>query len=88
MRVQSMTEVATFLLRVLKTTTAFTESSSQLTVSLKNPENLNDITVAIPKVRYGKPVWEAQYLQEDDRYYYLTIGGGNEIEKTIAVPRR
>ena len=88
LRVQSMTEVATFLLRVLKTTTAFTESSSQLTVSLKNPENLNDITVAIPKVRYGKPVWEAQYLQEDDRYYYLTIGGGNEIEKTIAVPRR
>ena len=28
------------------------------------------------------------YLQEDDRYYYLTIGGGNEIEKNITVPRR
>ena len=88
LRVQSMTDVATFLLRMLKTSIAFTEQNSQLTVSLKNPENLNDITVAIPKARYGKPVWDPQYLQEDDRYYYLTIGGGNEIEKNITVPRR
>jgi len=88
LRVQPMSEVARFVLRFLKTSYSFRDSGSELSISLKNPENLNDITVAIPRKSYGRPAWEQKYVQEDDRYYYVTVGGANENEKTIIAPRR
>ena len=88
LRIQPMSEIAGFMLRFLKTSYSFRSSESALSISLKNPENLNDITVAIPKKAYGKPVWDSKYFQEDDKYYYVTVGEVNETEKTILAPRR
>lgn len=88
LRVRSMTEVATFLLRFLKTSYSFSESENGLVISLKNAETLKDVTVAIPKNKYLSPVSDPKYIQEDALYYYVTVGGADDIEKTIFAPRR
>ncbi len=88
LRVQPMSEIAAFILRLLKTSYSFRDSNSELSVSLQNPENLNEITVAIPKKSYGKPALDAKYIQEDEKYYYATVSEANANEKTILAPRR
>ena len=85
---EPMSEIAAFILRLLKTSYSFRDSNSELSVSLQNPENLNEITVAIPKKSYGKPALDAKYIQEDEKYYYATVSEANANEKTILAPRR
>jgi len=73
LEIKPMSYFAKFLLRFLKTEYAFKYINGRLTVSLKNPEGLEEITVAVPK-RYKQIVIDKKYLrEEDDDYYYFTI---------------
>lgn len=84
----SMTEVAQFFLRFLKTGYAFSLDGEKVVISLKNPEGLKNITVALPKNKYQKPAAEGISVQEDGKYYYLIMGEANEKEKYITVDTR
>lgn len=83
--VRPMSEFAEFFLRFLQTKYAFRIEEKQLIVSLKNPDSLTGITVALPKKQYKKPHAEDIMVQEDERYYYITGVGMNEKEKYITV---
>lgn len=84
--VHPMSEYAKFFLRFLKTTYTFSTEGKQLIVSLKNPEALTGITIALPKQTYQRPpADDGIMVQEDQRYYYLTVVGQDEKEKTITV---
>ena len=85
--IQPMGDIAKFMLRFFKTSYSFSEHGPDLAIALKNAETLKDITVAIPRKTYGKPDWDPKYVQEDDKYYYVTVGEVNETEKTILAPR-
>ncbi|MEM2960756.1 MAG: hypothetical protein QXU67_04040 [Candidatus Bathyarchaeia archaeon] len=53
---------------------AFKLDGNGLEVSLKNPDGLDGIAVAIPKNRYKKPDDKNIKIEEDNSYYYLIIG--------------
>ncbi|WP_371381306.1 hypothetical protein [Sporomusa aerivorans] len=86
--VRPMSYYASFFLRFLKTTYSFDLHDKQLVVSLKNPEGLAGITVALPKAKYQKPNWEGGRVKEDERYYYLVVPDGQETEKIITINSR
>ncbi|MFN3479040.1 MAG: polysaccharide deacetylase family protein [Thermodesulfovibrionales bacterium] len=73
--IKSMSYFARFLLRFLKTDYTLKIKDKKLIVSLKNPEGLDGITVALPKNVYKKPDLDGLIIQEDDDYYYLSIKG-------------
>lgn len=82
--VRPMGDYARFFLRFLKTEYNFTSKNNQLVVTLKNPESLDGITIALPKKLYQQPdTNETLTLQEDERYYYVTVVGKNDNEKII-----
>ena len=85
--VRTMSDYAAFFLRFLKTTYSFNQTSTQLTVTLKNPDGLAGICVALPKRAIQKPMSDQLSLQEDDRYYYLTMER-NDKETRISVDTR
>jgi hypothetical protein len=82
--VSSMTEYATFFLRFLKTKYSFSREIGQLRISLKNPSGLAGICIALPKRFCRKPIVSDTALQEDKRFFYLTMVA-NEKEKSFAV---
>ena len=83
--VHPMSYFAEFFLRFLKTTYSFSCEGKQLVIYLNNPDGLSGITVALPKREFIKPVADDIMLQQDDRYYYVTVVGANEKEKYIKV---
>ncbi len=83
--VRPMSEYAKFFLRFLKTEYSFQDTPGQLQVKLVNSEGLDGITVAIPKKKYRQPTVNGMMIKEDQNYYYLTIAGRYENEKTFAV---
>jgi hypothetical protein len=85
--VRTMSDYAAFFLRFLKTTYSFDQTAAQLTVTLKNPDGLAGICVALPKRAVQKPLSDHISLQEDDRYYYLTMER-NDKETRISVDTR
>ncbi|HMM22095.1 MAG TPA: hypothetical protein PKA10_15355 [Selenomonadales bacterium] len=82
---RSMSDYAAFLLRFLATTYTFTNGDGKLAVSLKNPADLTGLTVALPKKAYRRPSGDGFTVQEDERYYYLTVVKTDEKEKYITV---
>jgi hypothetical protein len=82
--IRTMSDYATFFLRFLKTSYAFSREGKKIVVTLKNPEGLAGICIALPKQNYRKPLFDHTTLQEDDRYYYLTVVP-NEKEKKFMV---
>ncbi len=82
--VSTMTGYASFFRRFLKTTYSFSKDGSQLRVVLQNPEGLAGICIALPKHTYRKPIIEQTTLQEDSRFFYLTMVA-NDKDKTFTV---
>lgn len=83
-----MSDFARFTFRFLKTDYAFNFVDNKLVVSLNNPQSLAGITVAVPKKSYRRPLANL-VIQEDDRYYYLTMAGGaDDREKLITLSPR
>jgi hypothetical protein len=85
--VRTMSDYAAFFLRFLKTTYSFNQTATQLTVTLKNPDGLAGICVALPKKTIQRPKSDQIFLQEDKRYYYLTMER-NDKETRISVDTR
>jgi len=46
---------------------------------------LTGLTVALPKKSYRRPTGDGFTVQEDERYYYLTVVKTDEKEKYITV---
>lgn len=84
---RSMTDYARFLLRFLATTYSFRNEDGKLVISLNNPTDLTGLTVALPKKSYRRPTGDGFTVQEDERYYYLTVVKTDEKEKYITVDR-
>ncbi len=82
--VSTMTGYASFFLRFLKTTYSFSKDGNQLRVVLRNPDGLTGICVALPKQTYRKPIIEQTTLQEDSRFFYLTMVA-NDKDKAFTV---
>lgn len=84
LEVKPMSYFIKFLQRFLKTSYSFRKENNKLLVSLKNPEGLEGITVAIPKKSYKRPDSDGIGIQEDEDYYYLSVKD-NINEKNIYV---
>lgn len=83
--VRTMTDVADFYFRFLKTTFSFTKTGKGLTVKISNPEGLRDITFAVPREGLVKPEGPNLKVRLEDDYYYVTIEGDlNEMETNIS----
>jgi hypothetical protein len=80
----TMGDYAAFFLRLLKTTYSFNREADQLVITLKNPEGLGGICVALPKKMYRKPMIKETTLEEDGGYYYLTMSL-NDREQSFTV---
>jgi hypothetical protein len=89
LRVETMTHYAKFLLRFLKTTHQFTDDGSRLTVLMKNPEGLQEMAVAVPKGRFGRPGSPppGTSIEEDESYFYVTVREEGVFEKVLHFPR-
>jgi hypothetical protein len=83
--IETMTYYAKFFLRFLRTTYDFTYEGPILSVRLKNPEGLDNITVAIPKHGLGKPEIPSLGVSfdEDEDYFYFTIQEEGAVEKVF-----
>ncbi|MDP8257132.1 MAG: hypothetical protein P9M14_15400 [Candidatus Alcyoniella australis] len=78
-QVKSITTFARFLLRFYKTDYSFNIADRGMEVRLNNPEGLEQITVAIPRGQYARPVGDGLRILEDQQYYYAVIEDqGNE----------
>jgi hypothetical protein len=73
LRIDTMTSFANFLLKFLKTDYVFDKQKRKMIISLRNPEGLKGITVALPKKGYQKPYSQNFSVEEDVDYYYMTI---------------
>jgi len=71
--VRTMSGYASFFLRFLRTTSAFSRSAGHVIVDLKNPDGLAGICVAMPKTAIRKPSGRMLSVLEDERYYYITM---------------
>lgn len=56
-------------------------------VSVRNPEGLKGITVALPKKGHKKPHAQNLSVEEDEYYFYMTITRSIE-EEVIQVERQ
>lgn len=86
--VRPMSEYAQFFLRFLKTEYTFSRDRQGVVISLRNPEGLTGVTVALPKKMGPLSPAAGLAVAEDERYYYLTVVGTDEKEKTIVVADR
>ena len=83
--VRTMTDVADFYLRFLKTKFNFTKTKQGLKVKLSNPEGLRDITFAVPKQNLSEPKGQNLKVRSEGDYYYITIEGDiNELEADMS----
>jgi hypothetical protein len=73
LRIDTMTSFAGYLLKFLRTDYQFKSQDKDMIVSLKNPEGLNGVTMALPKKEYKKPHSPNLSVEEDEDYYYITI---------------
>ena len=82
--VRTMTDVADFYLRFLKTKFSFTKTEKGLKVKLSNPDGLRDITFAVPRQGMAQPQGPNLKVRSEEDYYYVTIEGDlNEMETDI-----
>ncbi|MBD3168316.1 MAG: hypothetical protein GF307_02455 [candidate division Zixibacteria bacterium] len=72
-RIRSMTYFSDFFVKLLNTKYQFIPDPDGMTVRLSNDDNLNSVTVAIPKDKYKRPENDKLNLDEDQKYYYLTL---------------
>lgn len=79
-----MSEIASFLLRFLKTQYVFRPQENGLSVWMKNEDGLQGVTVAIPKHLYRTDAMPNVTQLADDDYFYLTVRE-NDKEKTLFV---
>lgn len=85
LEVRTMTDVADFYFRFLKTKFSFTKTAQGLRVKLQNPEGLKDITFVVPKAGLAQPQGENLSVRTEGDYYYVTVEGDiNEMETAIA----
>jgi len=82
LNIKPMSYFARFLIRFLKTQYVLRLKNDGIELKIKNPEGLNEITVAIPKNHYKCSQISEFLLDEDMDYYYLTYKG-NATEKTL-----
>lgn len=73
LRIDTMTAFASDLLKFLQTDYQFKTQENSMIVSLRNPEGLEGITVALPKKGCKKPFSPNLSVEEDGDYYYITI---------------
>ncbi|MCE5194230.1 MAG: hypothetical protein LLF28_02060 [Nitrospiraceae bacterium] len=73
LQVKSMSYFTYFIKRFLNTKFIFEQKDGRLAAHLYNKENLEGITLAVPKNLYKKPVTEKALIQEDKDYYYLVV---------------
>ena len=88
LKVWTMDEYARFLRRFLKTTYNFQRDSDRLAITMNNPISLTDITIALPKGKYRLPDETDLLVEEDERYYYLTVVEPNVQKKLLKVTHR
>lgn len=81
LEIKSMSYFTRFMLRFLKTDYTLKLTDKGLTVSIKNVEGLDGITMAIPKDSYKKPTPDGIITHEDENYYYLSIKG--DLDKKV-----
>jgi peptidoglycan/xylan/chitin deacetylase (PgdA/CDA1 family) len=85
LKVWTMDEYAGYLRRFLQTTYSFQTESNGLTITMENPVSLTDITIALPKGEYRMPDESDLLVEEDERYYYLTVVEPNVQKKHLKV---
>jgi hypothetical protein len=73
LHIDSMTSFTAHLLRFLKTDYQFKSQEKDMLISVKNPDGLEGITVALPKKEFKKPQSRNLSVEEDEDYYYMTI---------------
>jgi hypothetical protein len=73
LQIDTMTSFAGFLLKFLQTDYQFKNQEKKMIVSVRNPEGLKGITVALPKKEHKKPYSQNLSVEEDEDYYYITI---------------
>lgn len=87
LRVDSMAGFARFLLRLLKTRCSFTLTDRGLAVSLRNPEGIEGLAVALPLARYVRPSGPGLTVQDDGDYFNIVFEDAVR-ERTIVVDFR
>ncbi len=86
--IEPMIQASEFFLRFLETKCSFRLTGDSLAVDLRNPQGLEGICVAIPRAGYVLPQGEGWRVETAERYYFATVEGKNEKEKTLVVPKR
>ncbi len=81
----TMTDTARFFHKALATKASYRWDNG-LQVVVRNPGDLKDICLAIPKAGLGKPINEVITVDEDKDFYYVTIGDYSEKEITLHFP--
>lgn len=81
--VRPMTDVSRWMFRFLKTRYEFERGEKQTVVSLSNPQGLRGVTIAMPKQHYAAPLGANITIQDDERYYYVTVAGNAETQKLV-----
>jgi len=83
LNVTSMSEIAAFLQRFLKTQYSFQETGGKLSITLKNESGLKNITVAVPRNRYVAEKDIAAAVTQDDDYYYFMVN--EDVKEEIII---
>ncbi len=72
-----MSYFAAFMQRCLKTDCRFEVGGSDMSVTMRNKDGLEGITVALPKTRYTIQETTGLVIEQDNEYYYLTCTGNS-----------
>jgi len=73
LKVAPMSEIAGYFKRFLITEYSFHEKDGDLLITLKNNAGLKGITVAVPKNKYQAVKNADMELNQDSKYYFLTV---------------
>lgn len=72
LQTRTMTDIAEFLLKVVKTEKKFLLEKDTLHIEIKNGNGLKDLVVAVPKKMSGRK-FKAEGFKEDAYYYYIPL---------------
>lgn len=81
----TMTDTARFFHKALLTKATYRWDKG-LDVAVTNPRNLRDICLAVPKAGLGMPSDEIITVDQDENFYYVTIGDYSEKEIVLHFP--
>jgi hypothetical protein len=84
LQVRSMSYFATFIQRFIRTSCRFERASGVITATISNPEGIADITLAIPRSRFIRPIHNGGEIREDKQYYYVTMISTNSSKQLTA----